>query len=75
LGTKQRKKLALPCKLYSWHKFRGGNSCDGLDLEGVYGDATLGNYEPKEVSNDDVEYTLEGVQADIVLPTSLEDDP
>jgi len=45
-----------------------------LELEAIYGDATLGNYEPKEASNGDAEYTLEGVQADIVLTTPLEDD-
>jgi hypothetical protein len=34
----------------------------------------LGDNEPKEVPVHDVEYALEGVQADIVLATSLEND-
>jgi hypothetical protein len=46
-----------------------------LDLEGVHSDAALGDDEPKEASNGDAEYALEGVQADIVLTTPLEDDP
>jgi hypothetical protein len=54
---------------------RWWNLCDGLDLEGVHCDAMLGNDEPKEVSSGDAKYTLEGVQADIVLMTSLKDDP
>jgi hypothetical protein len=46
-----------------------------LDLEGVHSDAMLGDAEPKEASDSDVKYTLERVQADIVLVTSLKDDP
>jgi hypothetical protein len=46
-----------------------------LDLEGVHYDAVLGDYEPKEAFDDDTKDTLEGVQADIVLPTSLKNDP
>jgi hypothetical protein len=34
----------------------------------------LGNNKPKEVSNSDAKDTLEGVQKDIVLATSLEND-
>jgi hypothetical protein len=30
-----------------------GDFCDGLDLEGVYYDAALGDDEPKEVSSGD----------------------
>jgi hypothetical protein len=52
---------------------RWWNFCDSLDLEGVHCDAMLGDNEPKEVSNSDAKYTLEGVQADIVLATSLKD--
>jgi hypothetical protein len=33
----------------------------------------LGNDEPKEASDDDAKYTLEGIQADIVLTTPLKD--
>jgi hypothetical protein len=44
-----------------------------LDLEGVHCDVVLGNNEPKEASDGDAKYTLEGVQADIVLATSLKD--
>jgi hypothetical protein len=53
---------------------RWRNFYDVLDLEGVHCDAVLGNDEPKEVSGGDAEYTLEGVQVDIVLSTSLKDD-
>jgi hypothetical protein len=45
-----------------------------LDLEGVHRDAVLGDNEAKEVFDNDAKYTLEGVQADIVLATSLEND-
>jgi hypothetical protein len=34
----------------------------------------LGDDEPKEASSSDEKYTLEGVQADILLSTSLKDD-
>jgi hypothetical protein len=44
-----------------------------LDLEGVHCDVVLGDNEAKEASNGDAKYTLEGVQADIVLVTSLKD--
>jgi hypothetical protein len=52
---------------------RWWNFCDSLDLEGVHSDAVLGNDEPKEASDSDAKYTLEGVQVDIVLVTSLKD--
>jgi hypothetical protein len=52
-----------------------GNFCDSLDLEGVYSDAVLGDDEPKEASDGDGKHTLEGVQVNIVLLTSLKDDP
>jgi hypothetical protein len=52
---------------------RWWNFCDSLDLEGVHSDAMLGNDEPKEVSDGDAKYTLEGIQADIVLATPLKD--
>jgi hypothetical protein len=45
-----------------------------LDLEGVYRDSMLGENEPKEASDSDAKYTLERVQVDIVLATSLEND-
>jgi hypothetical protein len=45
-----------------------------LDLEGSHYDVVLGNDEPKEVSSGDAKYTLEGVQADIVLETLLKED-
>jgi hypothetical protein len=48
--------------------------CDSLELEEVHSDAMLGDDEPKEESNGDAKYTLEGVQEDIVLATSLKDD-
>jgi hypothetical protein len=44
-----------------------------LDLEGVHSDAVLGDDEPKEVSDGDTKYTLEGVQVDIILVTLLKD--
>jgi hypothetical protein len=50
------------------------NFCDSLDLEGVHCDFVLGDYEFKEVSGCDVKDALEGVQADIVLSTSLKND-
>jgi hypothetical protein len=45
-----------------------------LDIEGVKCDAMLGDDEPKEASDGDTKYTLEGVQADIVLSTSLKEE-
>jgi hypothetical protein len=39
---------------------RWWNFGDGLDVEGIHGDATLGNDEPKEVSGGDAKYTLRG---------------
>jgi hypothetical protein len=45
-----------------------------LDLEGIHSDAVLGDDEPKEASNSDAKDALEGVQVDIVLATSLEND-
>jgi hypothetical protein len=51
------------------------NFYDGLDFEGVHGNTALGNDESKEAPCGDVEHALEGVQTDIVLTTSLEDDP
>jgi hypothetical protein len=53
---------------------RGWNFYDGLDFEGVHGNAILGHDEPKEVPNSDAEYALEEVQEDVVLMTPLEDD-
>jgi hypothetical protein len=47
--------------------------CDSLDIEGVYCDVMLGDYEPKEAYGGDKKYTLEGVQVDIVLMKSLKD--
>jgi hypothetical protein len=52
---------------------RWWNFCDSLDLEGVHCDVVLENYETNEASNGDGKYTLEGVQTDIVLVTSLKD--
>jgi hypothetical protein len=52
-----------------WWNFR-----DSLDLEGVHRDVMLGDNEPKKVSSSDAKYTFEGVQADIVLVISLEND-
>jgi hypothetical protein len=52
---------------------RWWNFYDSLDLEGVHCDAVLGDYEPKEASGSDAKYTLEGVQLDILLATSLKD--
>jgi hypothetical protein len=43
-----------------------------LDLEGVHSDVVLGDDEPKEAPNNDAKDTLEGVQMDIILATSLE---
>jgi hypothetical protein len=37
------------------------NFCDSLDLERVQCDAMLGDDEPKEASDGDAKYTLEGV--------------
>jgi hypothetical protein len=55
---------------------RGGwNFCDVLDFEGVHGNTALGNDESKEAPGSDAEHALEGVQADVVLTTPLEDDP
>jgi hypothetical protein len=43
-----------------------------LDLEGVHYDVVLGNNEPKEAFDSDKKYALEGVQADIIWVTPLE---
>jgi hypothetical protein len=51
-----------------WWKFY-----DSLDLERVHNDIVLGKYEPKEASNGDAKYTLEGIQAEIILATQLKD--
>jgi hypothetical protein len=53
---------------------RWWNLCDSLDLEGVHSDVVFGDDEPKEESEGDAKYTLEGVQLDIVLSTSLKED-
>jgi hypothetical protein len=45
-----------------------------LDFEGVHGNTALGNDEAEEVPCGDIENTLEGIQADVVLTTPLEDD-
>jgi hypothetical protein len=45
-----------------------------LDFEGVHGNTTLGNDEAKEAPYGDTENALEGIQADVVLMTPLEDD-
>jgi hypothetical protein len=45
-----------------------------LDLAGVHHDAVLGDNEHKKASNGDEKYALEGVQVDIILVTSLEND-
>jgi hypothetical protein len=45
-----------------------------LDLEGVHNDVVLGENEPKEAPSSDAKDTLEGVQEDIILATSLEND-
>jgi hypothetical protein len=45
-----------------------------LDLEGVHSDAVLGDDETEEASNSGAKNALEGVQADIVLATSLKND-
>ena len=47
---------------------------DSLDLEGVHCDAMLGDNEPKKASAGDKKYTLEGVEAYILLATSLKND-
>jgi hypothetical protein len=44
-----------------------------LDLEGVHCDVVLGNDEPKEAFDGDTKDTLEGIQVDIILSTSLKD--
>ena len=44
-----------------------------MDLEGVYYDVILGDYEPKEASNGDTEYALEKVQTNMVLMTPIKD--
>jgi hypothetical protein len=65
--------LALPClQLVQIPKW--GNFCDSLDFEGVHRDAVLRNNEPKEASDRNAKDTLEGVQEDIVLVTSLKND-
>jgi len=53
---------------------RWWNFCDSLDLEGVPCDAMLGDNEPKKASAGDKKYTLEGVEAYILLATSLKND-
>jgi hypothetical protein len=45
-----------------------------LDFEGVHHDVVLGDNEPKKAFDNDAKYTLEGVQEDIVLMTSLKND-
>jgi hypothetical protein len=45
-----------------------------LDLEGVHSNAVLGDDEPEEETDSNAEDTLEGVQADIILTTSLKND-
>jgi hypothetical protein len=45
-----------------------------LDLKGVHHDAILGDNEPKKEFGCDAKDTLEGVQVDILLVTSLEND-
>jgi hypothetical protein len=45
-----------------------------LDFEGVHGNTALGNDKAEEVPNGDIENTIEGIQADFVLMTPLEDD-
>jgi hypothetical protein len=45
-----------------------------LDLEGVHSDVVFGYNEPEEVLDSDTKYALEGVQADIILVTSLKND-
>jgi hypothetical protein len=44
-----------------------------LHLERVYCDAVLKDNEPKEASSGDTEYTLERIQADILLMTPVND--
>jgi hypothetical protein len=53
---------------------RWWNFCDSLDLEGVHHDAVLGDNEHEEVSKSDAKDALEGIQANIILLTSLEND-
>jgi hypothetical protein len=50
------------------------NFGDSLDFEGVHSNTTFGNDETDEAPCSDAENTLEGIQADVVLATSLEDD-
>jgi hypothetical protein len=50
------------------------NFSDSLDFEGVHSDTTFGNDEVEESPCGDTEYALEGIQADVVLTTPLEDD-
>jgi hypothetical protein len=45
-----------------------------LDFEGIHDNSALGNNEPEKAASSDAEYTLEGIQADIVLMTPLKDD-
>jgi hypothetical protein len=45
-----------------------------LDLEGVHFDVVMEENEPKKRFGSDAKYALEGVQADIVPMTSLEND-
>jgi hypothetical protein len=45
-----------------------------LDFEGVHGNTALGNNKSKEGPCGDTENALEGIQADVVLMTPLEDD-
>jgi hypothetical protein len=45
-----------------------------MDFEGIHGNTSLGNDEPKEAPDSDAEHALEGVQVDVVLTTPLEDD-
>jgi hypothetical protein len=43
-----------------------------LELVGVHHDVVLGDNEHEEASDSDAKDTLEGVQADIILATLLE---
>jgi hypothetical protein len=45
-----------------------------LDFEGVHSNTALGNDEAEEVPYGDIENALEGIQADVVMTTPLEDD-
>jgi hypothetical protein len=49
-------------------QLRGNEPILGLN------NTALGNDEPEEVPGSDAEHALEGVQADVVLMTPLEDD-